>query len=284
MHRSGAAGKAGGVHDPDAADSIYNLFPDTTRCPKPWDTLATCLYRGLFSAAVVRCGATWATPESVVFFTPEVDGPLRLATLLLAVGVRVCVAPSHVPQGFATAGCDVVRVTPELARRRLRADARGDARHAPRAALSPEDAHVLLGYLVSDGCRGTELIGLPVVPTAAGGVVALAGKGAQGALLVCQTSAEHSLLSGVGHTVVHPRINQDEALSLVLMDPEFSASTNLAVFTPPMLRTLIPRLLPKEWLAQEPGQNEGGGVVPKGWEVAKVGPTNAGAWLHELWQ
>lgn len=271
--------KGGKVHAVEAADSIYGIFPEGSKCVKPWDMLATHVFRALFSLKVVRCGQVWNAPNTVVFFTHALDGGPNLAALLLAVGIPICVAPAHVALGFEAAGCAVVRVTPALVRDRLRDG------HAYK--LSPEEAHTLLAYLVSDGCRASALIGLRVIPTAAGEAVSLtaASTSANGTLLICQTDAEHSLLAAAGRKVVHSRINTDGALLTVLLDPEFSVGTNLAIFSVAALRHVLPELLPPNWAASATDKEaQRGSVVAAGWEHALIGTAQAGVWMHELWR
>jgi hypothetical protein len=177
---------------------VFRLLPVASACARPWDALASRVFKTLFDAPIFsverRLKRALLSPRDVVFFCPDTtttttaataaarstaagaragappaleggggggggggrstdegghisdsvegqddDSTVSLPELLLRVGMPVVVAPLRVVEGFTSAGCDAVRVSPSLARSHLRGVAKGRD-----LGLTSSEAHTLL--------------------------------------------------------------------------------------------------------------------------------------------
>ena len=186
-------------------------------------------------------------------------------------GMLLGVVPAGVVNGFVAAECQIATLTPELARYHLR---RGGA----AAVLGgPDDALRILRYATSDGCAGTALHGLAIVPTATGEVVRVLPAATPGPelLYLCKTDRVFTLLQAAGGRLVHPSVTANVTLCAALSAEAMTATTNVRVVDASHLRGLLETILPSAWFADQ--------AVP-GWEaMGRVGDAEPAAWLALLW-
>ena len=148
-------------------DFYYALWPGTSRdATGPLSGLPESVYQHLAERAVIPlAGSHRRSPVRDVRFVPSewqaVYEPLVADGMLLPDQSL----PPHIPEGFRAAGVEVISLTPEHVRDRLRETADVDCElvDAPRECLRQRRWVVdLLRYCLSDG-PSSDLKGLPLI-------------------------------------------------------------------------------------------------------------------------